>query len=175
VPKCEIFDRLDSHDFYTITSLREGDLGIKIKKILKIFRSSFGAVKFLTRMLSLILRSAVPSKHAEHTHKGLMRTLSIRVRNWCVRWAYASGTDAHAEQTHQFLTRMISISVKIPNLKRAFKPCWAYASGTDACTEHAREGLMRMLSVRISSLRVCSACAPEIKWGLAPPKIRIIS
>ncbi len=32
-------------------------------------------------------------KHAQHTHHRLMRTLSIRVRNWCVFWAYASGTD----------------------------------------------------------------------------------
>ncbi len=145
VPKCEIFDSSDFHDFYTIKSLREGDIGVQIKKFKQIFRSSFGAAKFLMRMLSIILRSTVPSKHAEHTHQGLMRNLSIRLRNWCACWAYASGTDAYAEHTHQFLTRMLSISVKIPNLKRAFKPCWAYASGTDACTEHARKGLVRML------------------------------
>ncbi len=30
VPKCEIFDRSDFNDFYTITSLREGDCGVKI-------------------------------------------------------------------------------------------------------------------------------------------------
>ncbi len=47
--------------------------------------------------------SAVPSKHAEHTHQELMRTLSIRVRNWCVQWAYASGTGAHAQRAHQKL------------------------------------------------------------------------
>ena len=32
VPKCEIFDRSDFDDFYTITSLCEGDFGVKIKK-----------------------------------------------------------------------------------------------------------------------------------------------
>jgi hypothetical protein len=32
---------------------------------------------------------------------------------------------------------------------------------------------MRMLSIRISSLRVCSACASETKCGLAPLKINI--
>ncbi len=79
MPKREIFDRSDFPDFYTIKSLREGDFGVKKKK--KIFRGSFGAAKFLTLMLSLILRSTFPSKHAEHTHQGLMRTLSIRVRN----------------------------------------------------------------------------------------------
>ncbi len=30
VPKREIFDRSDFPDFYTIKSLREGDLGVKI-------------------------------------------------------------------------------------------------------------------------------------------------
>jgi len=34
---------------------------------------------------------------------------------------------------------------------------------TDAHAEHARKELVRMLSVRISSLRVCSACASETK------------
>ncbi len=31
VPKCEIFDRSDFHDFYAIKSLWEGDFGVKIK------------------------------------------------------------------------------------------------------------------------------------------------
>jgi hypothetical protein len=30
VPKCEIFDRSDFNDFYTIKSIREGDCGVKI-------------------------------------------------------------------------------------------------------------------------------------------------
>jgi hypothetical protein len=29
VPKCEIFDRSDINDFYTIKSLCEGDFGVK--------------------------------------------------------------------------------------------------------------------------------------------------
>jgi hypothetical protein len=33
-----------------------GDFGVKIKFVFIIFRGSFGAPKFLTRMLSLILR-----------------------------------------------------------------------------------------------------------------------
>jgi len=37
--------------------------------------------------------SVVTSKHAEHTCQELMRTLSIRVRNWCD----GSGTDAFAQ------------------------------------------------------------------------------
>jgi hypothetical protein len=32
VAKCEIFDRSDFDDFYTIKSLCEGDFGVKIKK-----------------------------------------------------------------------------------------------------------------------------------------------
>ncbi len=56
MPKCEIFDRSDFHDFYPIKSLWEGDFGVKIKCFKKIFRGSLGVAKFLTRMLSLILR-----------------------------------------------------------------------------------------------------------------------
>ena len=41
--KCEIFDRSDFHDFYTIKSLWEGDFGVKIKFVLNIFMGSFGA------------------------------------------------------------------------------------------------------------------------------------
>ncbi len=61
MPKREIFDHSDFHDFYAIKSLTVSDFGVKIKISLKISRGSFGAAKFLTRMLSLILRSAVPS------------------------------------------------------------------------------------------------------------------
>ena len=35
VPKCEIFDRSDFNDFYTIKVLCEGDCGVKTKKFLK--------------------------------------------------------------------------------------------------------------------------------------------
>jgi hypothetical protein len=87
MPNCETFDRSDLHDFYTIKSLREGDFRVKIEFLKLIFSGSFWAAKFLTRMLRQILMSAVPSKHAEQAHQEPMRTLSIRVRNWCVRWA----------------------------------------------------------------------------------------
>jgi hypothetical protein len=57
VPKREIFDRSDFPDFYTIKSLRVGDFGVKIKKnFTKIFRGSFRGAKFLTCMLSLLLK-----------------------------------------------------------------------------------------------------------------------
>ncbi len=56
MPKCEIFDRSDFDDFYTMKFLWGGDFGVKIKVCFFIFRGSFGAAKFLTGMLSLILR-----------------------------------------------------------------------------------------------------------------------
>jgi hypothetical protein len=163
VPKCEIFDRLDFHDFYTIKSLRAGDFVVFFFNI----QGFIWDRKIPYAYAQSNFKERSPSKHAEHTHQGLMRTLSIRVR-----W-----TDAFAEHTHQFLMGMLSIGVKITNLKKAFKSCWAYSSGTDACTEHACKELTRMLSICISSLvlRVCSACASETKWGLAPSKIKIIS
>ncbi len=43
--KCEIFDRSDFPDFYTIKSLRVGDFGVKMKNLLKIFRGSFRGCK----------------------------------------------------------------------------------------------------------------------------------
>jgi hypothetical protein len=79
VPQCEIFNHSDFHDFYTIKSIWNGNLVVKIKKFIQIFRGPFRAVKFLTHILSLILRSTVPSKHAEHIHQELMRTLSIHI------------------------------------------------------------------------------------------------
>ncbi len=56
MPKREIFNRSDFPDFYTIESLRVGDLGVKTKFFKKIFRGSFRGAKFLTRMLSPFLR-----------------------------------------------------------------------------------------------------------------------
>ena len=53
MPKCEIIDRSDFNDFYTIKSLCEGDFGGKKKKYLG---GSFRGAKFLMRMLSLFLR-----------------------------------------------------------------------------------------------------------------------
>ncbi len=37
-----------------------------------------------THQVLMRAQSAFPSKNAEHTHQEPMRTLSIRVRNWCV-------------------------------------------------------------------------------------------
>ncbi len=52
---CEISDNSDFDDFYTIKSLWGATFGLK-EKVLFIFRGSFGAAKFLARLLSLILR-----------------------------------------------------------------------------------------------------------------------
>ncbi len=107
MPKCEIFDRSDFNILYTIKSLREGDFRVKIKKIEKNIYGFIGAPKFLTRMLGLILRSAVPSKHATHTHskfgKGLQCMLSI---------GYASGTDACTEHARKELTRILRVRIR---------------------------------------------------------------
>jgi hypothetical protein len=73
----------------------------------------------------------------------MISMLIIRVRNWCVHWAYASGTDACTERPRQEPMRALSV--------RARNWCvhWASASGTDACTERMRQELMRALSVRV--------------------------
>ncbi len=109
-------------------------------------------------MTSLCICSGLYA-YSEHTHQELVRKLSIRARNWCACWAYASGTDAYAQHTHQF-----SIFITVVRYRGPYKRCWAYAWGTGAHTEHTRQALMRMLSIRISSLR--SACASETKCSL---------
>ncbi len=55
MPKCEIFDGSDFHDFYTIkVCMGEGaTLGLKLVFFL-LLGALFEAAKFLTRMLSLI-------------------------------------------------------------------------------------------------------------------------
>ncbi len=58
-PKCEMFDRSDFDNFYTIKSLCEGNFGEKIFFFIKTFGGSFRGAKFLTRMLSLFLRPLV--------------------------------------------------------------------------------------------------------------------
>jgi hypothetical protein len=73
VPKCEIFNRSDFHDFYTIKSLWEGEFGVKI-----IF------LKYLAVTLWSRNSSCIPSKHAEHERKELMRALSVHIRNLCI-------------------------------------------------------------------------------------------
>ncbi len=94
------------------------------------------------------------------TGQELMRSLSIRVRNWCVPWAYALGFYAYAQHKH-----------KNSKFERGpYKPCWAYTKGTGAHAEHTGQELMCMLSISISSLRVRSACALETKLQLSSHK-----
>ncbi len=119
--------------------------------------------EFLTRMLHAFCAGwacgSGTHAHAERARQVLMRALSIRVRNWCVHWAYASGTNVCTERS-------------------PFKTCWAkwaYASGTDAYPEHTGQELMRALSIRVRNWCARSTCASEIKWCLAPLKIKVTS
>ncbi len=116
--------------------------------------------EFLTRMpRPLCARWAYGSGtyvHADHARQELMRALTIRVRNRCVHWANASGTNTCTECS-------------------PFKTCWAYASGTDAYPELTGQEPMRALRVCVRNWSARSACASEIKWCLAPPKIKVTS
>ncbi len=75
VPKCEIFDRSDFDDFYTINSLCEGDFGVKIKNLMKIF---WGFIKGCKVPYAY---ASGTDAQAEHMRKALVRMLSIRVKN----------------------------------------------------------------------------------------------
>ncbi len=109
MPKCEIFDRSNFPDFYTIKSLCEGDFGVKIKnflyKYLGVHLGVQSSVEPLRPLVSVnnnflnFLIFEVPKKlfkyftslrvrnglyaYAEHTRQELMRKLSICARHWC--------------------------------------------------------------------------------------------
>ncbi len=108
-----------------------------------------------------------------------MRTLSIRVRNWCAPWAYASVPDAHAQHAHQF-SYFSNVHFVYPQharkeLMRALSmrfrnwcTCW-----------HACQELMHTLSLQVrnwcmhwayaSGTNACTECIPFIKcWAYAP-------
>ncbi len=115
------FNRSDFHYFYTIKSLWKGDFGVRIKFFTKIFRGSFGAWEFLTRMLRLILRRTffefgprIFFREAFETidfrcyrcFKSYFKFLMRKLRPFCAGW-----TDAHPDHTHQFLTRILSMRI----------------------------------------------------------------
>ncbi len=61
VPKCEIFDGSDCHDFYTIKSPRVVDFGVKINNFIKYSRVHLGPQSSLRvcSLLSLIFRTKI--------------------------------------------------------------------------------------------------------------------
>jgi hypothetical protein len=74
----------------------------------------------------------VSDSHAEHTHKELMRMLSMRISSCCVCSGYATVPDAYAQHV---LKGLRSVKVLVP----------------DAYTQCTHQFLTRMLSSRISS------------------------
>jgi hypothetical protein len=78
-PKCEIFDRSDFHNFYTIKSQREDDFGVKIKKYI----------------LGFIWGREIPYAYAHFVQsKNLRRSVAYAI-------FYASVTDAYLLYTGQ--------------------------------------------------------------------------
>ncbi len=135
---------------FTPYSLYEGgDFGVKIKVCFLIFRGLFGAAKFLTHMLSLILRRIFfefGQKKCFFFAKPLRPFVSV-YRDFLINFD-CLGT-LKIIRNIEFLRGML----------RTLCARWAYGSGTDAHPEHARQELMRTLSIRISSLRAFSGCA----------------
>jgi hypothetical protein len=84
--------------------------------------------------------------YPEHTGQELMHSLSIRVRNWCIPWAYISVSYSYAQHKLQrSLQNMLSMGV------RNWWMHWGCASGTDVCTDRTRQEQMCMLSLHISN------------------------
>ncbi len=112
-------------------------------------------------------QSAVPSKHAEHTHQGLMCTLRIHFRNWCV-----------PEHMGQKLMRTLSIRISFLRYAQHKRKNSKFLKVPSKHAEHARNELMHALSV--SFMNWCarsecarSECASEIKLCVAPPNIKV--
>ncbi len=100
MPKREIFDRSDFPDFYTIKSSWVGD----------------SLVKILTYSIILIFERAKPhlvsDAHAEHTHQGLTRMLSMRTSSLHVCSAWFEGTSiTYGRYKNGKLMRMLSIRI----------------------------------------------------------------
>ncbi len=129
VPKREIFDRSDFPDFYTIKSLRVGDFGDKIKRILKniqgfiqgykvpyayaqsifkeVFFLSFGQ-KFFFSMALLRPLVSVTNNFLKFLTFQVLKKLLKNLTSLLV----CSGLYAYAEHTHQELVRKLSIRAR---------------------------------------------------------------
>ncbi len=115
-------------------------------------RAHFGAAKFLTRMLSLILRRNffwVWTKKIFFWRSfwdHMLVSIAIFKNFRCFRYFKNCWKDwipyAHAP------TFMRTLSIRVRNSRA----CWACASGTDAFAEHMRQELVRALSIRVRVL-----------------------
>ncbi len=127
-----------------------GDFWVKIKVFFFIFRGSFGAAKFITRMLSLILRRIFfefgqtkiffPRSFWDHVLASTEIFKNFRCFRYFQNYQKNRIPYAHA------LTFMRKLSIRVRN----WCAPWACASGTDAHPEHTHQFMTRMLSMRIS-------------------------
>ncbi len=112
------------------------------------------------------LYASVPYVHVQHANQCsyfkmfILCILSVRVRNWCVRWAYTSqelvcalSMRVRYQSMHRAQSLQNMLSIRIRNW---YVP-WTYGSGNDAFAEHTHQELTPALSIRISFLHVCSA------------------
>jgi hypothetical protein len=85
VPKCEIFDRSDFHEFYTIKLFWVGDFGVKYElKITLIFGgachhliSDAHAEREQQFLIASSLHTSVPYAYAQHILKGPFQILNF--------------------------------------------------------------------------------------------------
>ncbi len=94
VPKCEIFDHSDFHDFYTIKPFWVGGFGLKYKTC---YFNFWGTRHHL-----------ISAAHGECAHQFLTRMLSARISSWCIY-----------SVMHKFL--MCTLSACINSLRACFE------------------------------------------------------
>ncbi len=134
VPKCEIFHRLDFHDFYTIKPFWV-TLGLKYKLVTLILGGARHplisdahaecTLQFLTCTLSTRISSwpvcswyaSIPDAYAQHVLQGLRSQRAI-----CICSLHTPAPDSYTQRTHQFLTRTLRCAwVPDPYAQRAHK------------------------------------------------------
>ncbi len=118
--------------------------GLKIFYI-KIFRGSFGAANFLTRIWRRYYFWVwVKNNFSGSFIDQLLLSKAIFENFCCFRDLKKNYQKNWIPYAHA-LTFMRTLSIRVRNLRA----CWACASGTDAFTKHTSQELVRALSIRI--------------------------
>ncbi len=75
--------------------------------------------KLVCALSICVMYSCVVWTHVWNLKRSLQNMLSIRVRNWCVPWAFAEGTDTFTDHINQELMRTLNICISFLHIYSA--------------------------------------------------------
>ncbi len=88
--------------------------------------------------------------YPQHSREELMHALSLRLRNWCVRWAYASGADECMEHRSPKLVRALSaVPSKHADHTRQKPMCALSMHIRNWCPVHTHQFLTNIPCIRV--------------------------